>query len=119
MNNKKRALDLINAYLEKQDKTKLANEKIELGLVDKLQSKYKSLGSADVGNYLSKINNMVSDLKGAINKTGDLKDDVDKAVKGYRSMGDTDNAKLVERLFNSLKDDFDELVFIYDKLRSI
>jgi hypothetical protein len=102
-----------------ESKTELSTQKIELGLVDKLQSKYKSLGSADVGNYLSKVNQMVSDLKGAINKTGDLKDEVDKAVKGYRSMGDTDNAKLSEILFNSLKDDFDELVFIYDKLRSI
>ena len=30
MNNKQKALDLINAYLEKQNKTKLATQKIEL-----------------------------------------------------------------------------------------
>jgi hypothetical protein len=29
MNNKQKALDLINAYLEKQNKTELAAEKIE------------------------------------------------------------------------------------------
>jgi len=31
MNNKQKALDLINAYLEKQNKTELAAQKVELG----------------------------------------------------------------------------------------
>ena len=119
MNNNKRALDLINAYLEKQNKTKLATQKIELGLVDKLQSRYKSLGKADVGSYLSSVQKLVSNLKSAINKTGDLQDDVKSAVSGYKSMGDTDNAKLAERLLIDINNDFDELVYIYDKLRSI
>ena len=37
MDNKKRALDLINAYLEKQNKTELATQKIELGAIDDLR----------------------------------------------------------------------------------
>ena len=105
--------------LFKENKTELSTQKVELGLVDKLQSKYKSLGKADVGNYLSQINKLVSGLKSSIEKTGDLKDEVQKAVNGYGSMGDTDNKKLAERLFNDVKSDFDELVFIYQKLNSI
>ena len=105
--------------LFKEEEVELATQKVELGLVDKLQSKYKSLGKSDVGNYLAQINKIVSNLKGAIDKTGDLKDEVQKAVSGYGSMGDTDNKKLAERLFNDVKSDFEELVFIYQKLKSI
>ena len=105
--------------LFKEEKVELSAKKIELGLVDKLQSKYKSLGKADVGNYLSQINKIVSSLKSAIEKTGDLKDEVQKAVNGYGSMGDTDNKKLAERLFNDVNSDFKELIFIYQKLNSI
>tara|TARA_R110002167_G_scaffold123686_1_gene302732 strand:+ start:2443 stop:2790 length:348 start_codon:yes stop_codon:yes gene_type:complete len=105
--------------LFKEEKTELETHKIDLGLVDKLESKYKSLGKSDVGNYLSQVNKIVSNLKGAIEKTGDLKDEVKKAVNGYGSMGDTDNKKLAERLFNDVNSDFEELVFIYQKLKSI
>lgn len=41
MNNKQRALDLINAYLEKQNKTELSTQKVELGLAQDLLQDYK------------------------------------------------------------------------------
>ena len=105
--------------LSTEEKTELATHKIELGLVDKLEARYKSLGKADVGIYLSGVQKLVTNLKSAISKTGDLQDDVKAAVSGYNGMGDTDNAKIAQRLLSSIKNDFDELVFIYDKLRSI
>ena len=105
--------------LAEVEKVELATQKVELGLVDKLESRYKSLGKADVGIYLSSIQKLVTNLKSAISKTGDLQDDVKSAVSGYNGMGDADNAKIAQRLLSSIKNDFDELVFIYDKLRSI
>ena len=105
--------------LFEKGKTELSIHKVDLSLVDKLESRYKSLGKADVGIYLSGVQKLVTNLKSAISKTGDLQDDVKSAVSGYNGMGDTDNAKIAQRLLSSIKNDFDELVFIYDKLRSI
>lgn len=116
MKEQRRVFQKINKIKEK---TELATHKVELGLVDKIESKYKSLGNLDVGRFLSEIQKMTSDLKSAINKVGDLLDDAQAAVSGYRSMGDDDNAKLAERLRNDIKNDYDEIVFIYEKLNKI
>ena len=50
MDNKKKALDLINAYLEKQNKTELSAKKVELGLLQDIEADYnfvlKNFGNA-------------------------------------------------------------------------
>jgi len=43
MDNKKRALDLINAYLEKQNKTQLATQKVELGSIKEIKDAISNL----------------------------------------------------------------------------
>ena len=104
---------------EKLFKAELSEQRVEFALVDKIEARYKSLGSADIGRYLSQIQKMSADLKSSIDKVGNLLEDADKAVKGYRSMGDDDNAKLAERLRNDIKNDYDEMLFVYDKIRTL
>jgi len=47
MDNKKRALDLINAYLEKQNKTQLATQKVELGSIKEIKDAISNLKSIE------------------------------------------------------------------------
>jgi paraquat-inducible protein B len=98
---------------------KVAKIKTDLSLIDKLESKYKSLGKADVSRFISDINRIENDLKSSIDKVGDLLDEVKKAQAGYNSMGDTDNSKIASRLVNDIQNDFDEMIFIYNKVKGI
>ena len=79
MNNKQKALDLINAYLEKQEKTKLAVQKVELGIFDDIEKLKNTALSASkraeksVLSALSDFADSTSALEQAIKITEDGK----------------------------------------------
>ena len=79
MNNKQKALDLINAYLEKQNKTELAAQKVELGIFDDIEKlKNKALSASkraekSVLSALSDFADSTSALEQAIKITEDGK----------------------------------------------
>ena len=108
--------------LFKEEKTELAKQKVELGtskLVDNLFKKYKSLGRYDVGRYISSINKITNELKQGVNKNGDLLDEAKNIQRQYNSIGDKENAGAIDRLLNDLKNDFDEVVFLYEGLKKL
>ena len=88
-------------------------------LIDKLESKYKSLGKYDVINYTQQIQKITTNLKEGVEKNGDLMDEALKVSNAYKSMGDDENASSAQRVYNSVKNDFDEIVFLYQKLKAL
>jgi len=52
-------------------------------------------------------------------KVGTYNEKIQKTIIGLKSLGLTDEIKDFEFLKNDIQNDFDELVFINDKLKSI
>jgi phosphoglycerate-specific signal transduction histidine kinase len=90
MNNKQKALDLINAYLEKQNKTELSKHKIEL------RADLRNLKSikTDSDNWLSEVDSELS-------KVSDFVVRAEKALRNaemWRSSIDADIKEISKEL---------------------
>ncbi len=78
MNNKQKALDLINAYLEKQNKTKLASQKVELALVDDLDK--------EASNYFRDTDSANGIIKGLLSDARKAESKIETALKSSEKL---------------------------------
>ena len=118
MNKSNKSIDVIFSKIENNNKRyeiDLATSK----LVEKLETKYKNLGKYDAVKYISQIQKIANDLKQGVEKNGDLLSEAKKLYQAYNSMGDSENANAVKRIENDIQNDFDEIVFLYEKLRAL
>jgi DNA repair exonuclease SbcCD ATPase subunit len=97
MNNKKKALDLINAYLEKQNKTKLAAEKIELADFADIDTQIKRAEklNQEIKEHADRIYSAKQNASEPARKAVDLSDrivselksDKDKFIQRVKKLG--------------------------------
>ena len=121
MDNKKRALDLINAYLEKQNKTELATQKVELGLLQDINSDYdfirKNFSSSE-SKFYDAIETASTNKKLVINdlnKLDRLQSDILKAEAKLKEIGlDNQIAEL-----NKIKPKLDEMIKSANRIKNI
>lgn len=122
MNNKQKALDLINAYLEKQNKTELSAKKVELGLVQDLifsaktakaeiESAVKFLKEADplVQAASNRLNDYNTWLDGTLKEFSKINQDAKdlgiapNEIKGYKEAEDfLSKAKQLKSTYDAL-----------------
>jgi len=97
----------------------LSSQKVELKSIDKFRSDYLKIGSANTAKYMQELTKIQTQVLKGINDSGDYKEKIDNVIKGLNSLGLTDEIKDFQFLKNDIQNDFDELVFINEKLKSI
>lgn len=126
MNNKKRALDLINAYLEKQNKTKLASQKVELASIKELDKFVSALKTAlkqlesnrgKLGSDLREIEKIKSSLEKNYNTALKNKNATDQAIKSAEKIGNQIAEQAKELGINPRSiDNVDELISLIEQI---
>jgi hypothetical protein len=109
----------LNSILSKIEKIELAEVNVELKSVDKFKTEYNKIQSGNTAQYISELQSIQKRVLKGINDVGDYKDKVEKVIQGLNSLGLTDEIKDFQFLRNDIQNDFDELIFINDKLKSL
>jgi hypothetical protein len=98
---------------------KLAQHEVELTSIDKFRSEYNKIQSGNTTKYVEQIQAIRTNVLKGIEQVGDYMEKIENTIKGLKSLGLTDEVGDFQFLYNDIKNDFDELVFISDKLKSI
>jgi hypothetical protein len=101
------------------NEVKLAQHEVKLASIDKFRSEYNKIQSGNTTKYIEQIQAIRTNVLKGIEQVGTYNEKIQKTIIGLKSLGLTDEIKDFEFLKNDIQNDFDELVFINDKLKSI
>lgn len=101
------------------NEVKLAQHEVELASIDKFRNEYKKIQSGNTAKYMEQIQAIRNNVLKGIEEVGTYNEKIQKTISGLNSLGLTDEIKDFQFLKNDIQNDFDELVFINDKLKSI
>ena len=93
--------------------------KVELASIDKFRAEFLKIKSGNTAQYTLELQALDKRILKGIQEVGDYQDKIDKTILGLTSLGLTDELKDFQFLRNDIKNDFDELVFIHDKIKGI
>jgi hypothetical protein len=100
-------------------KSELKSNKIELGSIDKFRAEYLKIQSGNTAKYIQEIQAIRTRILKGVEQVGDYNEKIQKTIQGLNSLGLTDEVKDFQTLKNDIQNDFNELVFINDKLKTI
>jgi hypothetical protein len=118
MNNKQKALDLINAYLEKQNKTELAAQKIELAVIDDIDSK-KSKALQESLNGFKLAQQAIASYNSASQLYAEAESIANKAIPQAKDLGAKQLLKELENKVKGIASDLKRNNSIAIKIKSI
>jgi hypothetical protein len=102
-----------------ENETKLGTHEVELGSIDKFRAEYLKIQSGNTAKYIQEIQAIRTRVLKGIEQVGDYNEKIQKTIQGLNSLGLTDEVKDFQFLKNDIQNDFNELAFISDKLKSI
>ena len=94
-------------------------QQVDLASIDKFRKEYLSIQSGNTAKYIQELTAIRTKILKGIEEIGNYKDKIDKTIQGLNSLGLTDEIKDFQFLKNDIQNDFDELVFINDKIKSL
>lgn len=97
----------------------LSSNEVKLKSVDKFRADYLKIKSGNTAQYMEELIKIKTRVVKGINEVGDYKDKIQNTIKGLASLGLDDEMKDFQFLINDIKNDFDELVFLNEKLKSL
>lgn len=100
-------------------KVELGTHKVELASIDKFRGEYNKIQSGNTTKYIEQIQSIRNNVLKGIEQVGTYNEKIQKTIQGLNSLGLTDEIKDFSFLKNDIQNDFDELVFISDKLKLI
>jgi hypothetical protein len=101
------------------DKIELSSIEVKLALIDKFRNEYNKIQSGNTAKYVEQLQSIRTNVLKGIEQVGTYQEKIGKTIQGLNTIGLTDEIKPFQSLYNDIKNDFDELVFINDKLKSI
>ena len=119
MNKLNNIFKMVSQIEKNTNEIKLAQHEIELASIDKFRNEYKKIQSGNTTKYMEQIQSIRNNVLKGIEEVGTYNEKIQKTISGLNSLGLTDEIKDFQFLKNDIQNDFDELVFINDKLKSI
>lgn len=110
----------LNAVVEKhKHEVELESYKVELASIDKFRADYNKIQSSNTTKYIQQLQSIRTNILKGIEQVGNYNDKLKTIISQLNTLGLTDEIKDFQFLKNDVQNDFDELVFISDKLKSI
>ena len=119
MNKLNNIFKMVSQLEKNAEEVKLGKHEVALASIDKFRSEYNKIQSGNTAKYIEQIQAIRTNVLKGIEQVGDYNEKIQKTISGLNSLGLTDEIKDFQFLKNDIQNDFDELVFINDKLKSI